>query len=161
MNDQNDTTVGGGLSAKQMHTIPYLVQNPNISEAVEEAGISRATVYEWLKVPAFREELDRQRAISYDETLAKFYSLGDLAIKAYAIALDSFEHRRAAASDFFKHLARAKEGYVNTQRANETARSQDAILKRLEEIEKTLAMRKPEQPESSVVKLKRRTGAKE
>jgi len=31
----------------------------------------------------------------------------------------------------------------------------------LEEIEKTLAMRKPEQPESSVVKLKRRTGAKE
>jgi len=162
MDEQKETSVGGGLSAKQKHAIPYLVQNPNISEAAEQAGISRATVYEWLKVPAFREELERQRVISYDETLAKFYSLGDMAIKAYAIALDCYEYRRAAASDFFRHLAKAKEVYVNAQRSSETARSQDAILKRLEDIEKKLSARKEtDPPEPSAVKLKRRSGAKE
>jgi hypothetical protein len=119
-------------------------------------------VYEWLKLPAFREELDRQRVISYDETLAKFYSLGDLAIHAYTIALDTFEHRRAAASDFFRHLARAKEVLVNAHRSSETARSQDAILKRLEDLEKKLAERKePDPPEPRVVKLKKRPRLKE
>jgi hypothetical protein len=151
-----------GLTPKQRNAIPYLVQYPNISEAAEQAGIARATIYEWMKIPAFREELERQRVISYDELLAKFYSLGNLAIKAYAISLDCYEYRRAAASDFFRHLARAKEVYVNTQRSSETARSQDAILRRLEDIEKKLAVIMETYPrEAKVVKLKERPGSKE
>jgi hypothetical protein len=159
---EKKNSLKNGLTPNQLRAIPCLVQNPNISEAAEQAGIARATIYEWLKIPAFRNELESQRVISYEETLAKFYSLGDLAIKAYAMALDTYEHRRAAASDFFRHLARAKEVFVNAQRSSETARSQDAVLKRLKDIEKKLAERKEtDQLEPRVGKLKKRSGSKE
>ena len=161
MDEQKETSVGGGLSAKQKHAIPYLVQNPNISEAAEQAGISRATVYEWLKVPAFREELERQRLISYDETLAEFHSLGGAALDSYREAFGYYQTKWPAARDFFRQLARTKELSVNAQRASETARRDDAILKRLEDIEKKLAaIKATDPPEPSVVKLKRRSGSK-
>jgi len=137
------------------------MRNPNISEAAEQAKISRAVVYEWLKQPEFREELERQRAVSYDETLAKFYSLGGAALDSYREAFGYYQTKWPAARDFFRQLARTKELSVNAQRASETARRDDAILKRLEDIEKKLAaIKETDRPEPSVVKLKRRSGSK-
>ncbi len=49
------------ITVKQARLIPYLVASPSIEEACKRARVSKATVYEWLKDEAFRQELKRQR----------------------------------------------------------------------------------------------------
>ena len=50
-----------GLTDRQIKAIPYLVASHTITEGVKKAGIDRTVYYEWLKMPEFKAELDRQR----------------------------------------------------------------------------------------------------
>ena len=49
------------LTSKQKRALPYLLEARSIEEACKRAGVSKATVYEWLKDDVFRNELKRQR----------------------------------------------------------------------------------------------------
>jgi AcrR family transcriptional regulator len=49
------------LTAKQARVIPYLFGAPSLEEGCKRAGVSKVTVYEWLKQEIFRQELKRQR----------------------------------------------------------------------------------------------------
>jgi AcrR family transcriptional regulator len=49
------------LTAKQARVIPYLLGAPSLEEGCKRAGVSKVTVYEWLKQEIFRQELKRQR----------------------------------------------------------------------------------------------------
>lgn len=49
------------LTTKQIRIIPYLLGAPSIEQGCRRARVSKVTVYGWLKVEAFREELRRQR----------------------------------------------------------------------------------------------------
>ena len=52
------------LTARQARVIPYLLDAPSFEEGCKRAGVSKVTVYGWLKQENFRQELKRQR----DET---------------------------------------------------------------------------------------------
>jgi hypothetical protein len=152
--DENESknNQDNGLSPKQMRVIPYMVEYPSMTEAAEKSGVSRNTLYEWMKIPAFRDELEKQRFILYDEMLSTFFMLGDRAIEAYADELGTYR-RRAAASDIIRLLAKTKENSANVQRLNEMARRQDEVLKRLANIEAAL-------PQKKQVTYKRKTRLK-
>ncbi|MFC1515618.1 hypothetical protein ACFL7E_02540 [Thermodesulfobacteriota bacterium] len=49
------------LTAKQKSAIPHIVASATLEEGRKRARIARSTLYEWLKIPAFQEELKRQR----------------------------------------------------------------------------------------------------
>jgi hypothetical protein len=54
----NDTKA---LTAKQARVIPYLLGAPSMEEGCKRAGVSKVTVYGWLKEDVFRQELKLQR----------------------------------------------------------------------------------------------------
>jgi transposase len=49
------------LTARQTRVIPYLLDASSIDKGCKRAGVSRVTVWQWLKQENFREELKRQR----------------------------------------------------------------------------------------------------
>ncbi len=54
----NDSEI---LTAKQKAVIPYLLSARSLEAACREARVSKSTVYEYLKIPAFTAELQRLR----------------------------------------------------------------------------------------------------
>jgi hypothetical protein len=75
------------LTAKQARIIPYLLGAPSMEEGCKRAGVSKVTVYGWLKEDVFRQELKRQR----DELIER--------------ALDSLKSSMAKATEtLVKHL---------------------------------------------------------
>jgi hypothetical protein len=66
---QNDG--GSKLKARQARFLPILLASPTYTEACRKGRVSRDTLYEWLKDPAFKAELGRQR----DELAAQGFAL--------------------------------------------------------------------------------------
>ena len=56
------------LTHTQHRAIECLLMSPTVVDAAKKAGVSRATLYRWLKNPAFRVVYDRRHA----ETLLFF-----------------------------------------------------------------------------------------
>lgn len=54
------------LSDRQLIAIDSIVAGNTMTEAAEHAGVSRATLYNWLKLVAFQAELNRRRAELHD-----------------------------------------------------------------------------------------------
>ena len=50
------------LTHRQLRAIECLVTIPIVAEAARNAGVSRATLYRWLKTPAFRAAYGRRQA---------------------------------------------------------------------------------------------------
>jgi Helix-turn-helix of insertion element transposase len=57
------------LTSKQKRALPYLLEARSIEEGCKRAGVSKATVYEWLKDDVFRNELKRQRNLIIDSAV--------------------------------------------------------------------------------------------
>jgi transposase len=58
-------------TARQVKAIAFVVSSSTYSEAIEKAGVSRKTFYEWLKEPQFKAEIDRQRSEIIAEAFSK------------------------------------------------------------------------------------------
>ncbi len=58
-NQQNQ--VKPELKARQRKFIPLLVASSTFTEACEKGKLNQTTLYEWLKLPAFKTEVERQR----------------------------------------------------------------------------------------------------
>ena len=49
------------LSKRQLSTLPHILSSPTYEEAARRANISSKQIYEWLKDPVFKSELEKQR----------------------------------------------------------------------------------------------------
>jgi len=48
------------LTERQRKAIPFLVSSPTYTEGCKKAKINKTTLYNWLKEPEFKAELDRR-----------------------------------------------------------------------------------------------------
>ena len=59
--------------------IPIIVTSPTYTEGCEKTKLDRTTFYEWLKIPEFKAELERQR----DEVV----------VEAFGVLLQGFKKK--------------------------------------------------------------------
>lgn len=118
------------LTDQQLKAIPKIVSSPTYSEGCKKARLNRTTFYEWLKIPEFKAELEKQR----DEVAAEAFGVLSQsltkAVETLAGLLDIKDDRlkRLAAKDVIDFIIRHKEN--------------EDLDKRLTEVEKLLAGKK-------------------
>jgi len=59
------------LTTRQLKFLPVLLASPTYTQACQAGRVSRDTLYEWLRQPQFKAELERQR----DEFVAQGFAL--------------------------------------------------------------------------------------
>lgn len=80
----------GWLTPKKLRAVNSLVECSTVEEASREVGVSRSTLYEWLKVPVFQEEYERAKRRKYHDEMSEerrfipkvFEGLRELAISS-------------------------------------------------------------------------------
>lgn len=114
------------LTARQAKFLPILLASPTYTAACRKGQISRDTLYEWLKEPAFKAELDRQRAELVAQGLALLSQSVVKAVETLAGLLDAGDDRlkRLAAKDILDQQAKYQE-------LDELTRRMEAIEERL------------------------------
>lgn len=99
------------LSDRQLKAIPKIVTSPTYSEGCKKARLNRTTFYEWLKIPEFKAELDRQRNEVAAEAFGVLSQSLTKAVETLAGLLDVKDDRlkRLAAKDVIDFIVRHKE----------------------------------------------------
>lgn len=99
------------LSARQRQVIRILMQSRSIEEGAKWAGLSRTTIYKWLRLPPFQEELSRRRNELMDVGMDTLKSQFEKAAAVLGGLLNSDNEtiRRHAANDVIGHAIKAKE----------------------------------------------------
>ena len=64
-----DEKRSNALIPRQSRVIAVLVQARNIEDGAKRAGVSKTTVYKWMRITSFREELTRRKNEVMDVTL--------------------------------------------------------------------------------------------
>jgi phage terminase small subunit len=115
------------LTARQAKFLPVLLASPTYTRACQAGRVSRDTLYEWLKDPAFKAELDRQRAELTAQGLALLSQSVVKAVETLAGLLDAGDGRlrRLAAKDILDQHGKYRE-------LDELTRRIEAIEERLE-----------------------------
>jgi phage terminase small subunit len=128
-NESQQTEQKTALTARQRKIIPLLVTCATFTETCEKAKLNRTTLYKWLKDPAFRAEVERQRVEVTQEAFGMLSQNLTKAIETLAGLLDDSDKRlkRFAANDIIGHFLRYKE--------------LDELTRRIEAIEKALQER--------------------
>jgi len=67
-----------GLTSRQRLALPIIAAEPTIEGAAEQIGVTRKTVYAWLKQQAFKDALEEARK-EYVESGFRTLRLGDKA----------------------------------------------------------------------------------
>ena len=114
------------LTARQAKFLPVLLASPTYTKACRKGRVSRGTLYEWLRDPAFKAELDRQRAELTDQGLALLSQNVCKAVETLAGLLGSGDGRlrRLAARDILDQHTKYRE-------LDELTRRIEAIEERL------------------------------
>ncbi|HUW19240.1 MAG TPA: phBC6A51 family helix-turn-helix protein [Sedimentisphaerales bacterium] len=119
------------LTERQLKAIPLIVTSATYTEACKKAGLNRTTLYEWLKIPEFKVELDRQR----DEVTSEAFGvLSQSLTKAVETLVGLLDHKddrlkRLTAKDIIEHFLKYKE--------------LRELEERIEAIEQTLERQRP------------------
>ncbi len=118
------------LTDRQLKAIPIIATSPTYSEGCKKAKVNRTTFYEWLKLPEFKAELDRQRDEIAAEAFGALSQGLTRAVEALVSLLDNKDDRlkRLAAKDVIDFIIRHKEN--------------EDLDERLKEVEKLLAEKK-------------------
>ena len=77
------------LTLKQRRTLGYLLTSKDIAQAAKAAGVSRDTVYRWLREPVFRTALETITNDSLENLTRRMVGLGDKAADTLEDALKS------------------------------------------------------------------------
>jgi hypothetical protein len=115
------------LTDRQLKVIPIIVASSTYTEGCEKAEINRTTFYDWLKIPEFKAELDRQRN---EITAEAFGVLSQSLTKAVETLTGLLDHqhdrlKRLTAKDIIDFIIRHKEN--------------EDLDKRLTEVEKCIS----------------------
>jgi hypothetical protein len=115
------------LTARQLKAIPFIVSSPTYTEGIEKAGVSRKTFYEWLKIPEFEAELDRQRDEIAAEAFGMLSQSLTKAVEGLVKLLDNTDDRlkRLACKDIIEYVLEHK--------------AVEDLVKRIEAIEQKLS----------------------
>ena len=126
-NKNQQNTEKTQLTGRQLKAIPIIVTTPTYSKACKKARLNRTTFYEWLKIPEFKAELDRQRDEITAEAFGVLTQSLSRAVEALVGLLDNKDDRlkRLTAKDVIDFIIRHKEN--------------EDLDKRLTEVEKLLA----------------------
>lgn len=99
------------LTPRQRAAIPQLLNEVTLEAGRKNAKIAKGTLYNWLKQPAFKEELKKQRAAIVEGALEVLKANTVRATKTLVILLasenDSIKHR--AARDIIQFTLKAME----------------------------------------------------
>jgi hypothetical protein len=76
---------GDGLTDRQRRAVLAVLEAPNMEAAARAAGVVKSTLYEWLRLPAFRVKLEAARGELYREGIDK---LKGGASKAAAVLIE-------------------------------------------------------------------------
>ena len=101
----------GTLSEKQLSAIPVIIASRTMMEAAEKIGMARNTIYDWLKNPAFKAELQRQREVVVEEALEQLKMNAVKAIDNLGALLDH-EHagfRKTVSLEIMTLVMKARE----------------------------------------------------
>lgn len=101
----------GGLTERQLKAIPHLVVSTSYEKGCRKAGIARNTLYEWLKDPAFKAELNLQRDQVIEGALDILKGHISGAVDALVGLLDTENEylRRSVANDIIEHVLKGRE----------------------------------------------------
>jgi hypothetical protein len=108
------------LTFKQMKSCYLIVSGMNMRDVASAVGTSETTIFRWLKLPAFQDELRALKRIVIEHSLGKLQVLNDKSISTLERLLNCGNHPtecRAAVAiltknhesiDFFEYESRLK-----------------------------------------------------
>ena len=79
----------GKLSDRQRKALDALLVTPTVVAAAERCGLSRATIFRYLRDPEFKKRYAEERAHLTDQTVAGLQKLGISAVNALRRNLDA------------------------------------------------------------------------
>jgi uncharacterized protein YerC len=99
------------LSPRQSKVISILIQARTIEDGAKKAGVSKTTIYKWMHITSFREELTRRKNEVMDVALEDLKTHVKKAVEVLGALLnsDSEAIRRYVANDILTHALKAKE----------------------------------------------------
>jgi transposase len=57
------------LNPKQYKALSYILESNSVEKAAQKAGVSRSTIYNWMRDPRFKEQLEREKRAVFEEGL--------------------------------------------------------------------------------------------
>ena len=99
------------LTPNQEKALPLFATNTSILEIARQAKINPKTIYEWLKIDAFKSAVERLRNATFDEAMATIKNTTLSAVKTLAGLLKSDDERikLAAAKEVLGFAFKSKE----------------------------------------------------
>ena len=99
------------LNQRQIKIIPILIGCDTVEEAARQAGISRGTIYGWMKQEEFQNAVESARKKLLDRAMNKLLNVAMDAVLALEklLTAESEAVRRAAANDILNHIQRQRE----------------------------------------------------
>lgn len=115
------------LKSNQLKAVAALLTSPDMAQAAKAAGVSRDTLYEWLKQPAFRAALREAERSALDAGSRELVRIGSKAVGVVEGVLDSTtatDHVRLRASEIalgrvlqFREMVTLEERVAELERA--------------------------------------------
>ena len=119
------------LSPKQKRAIAALIETGDTSKAADEASVSRQSIYNWLKEPAFVEALRTAEAESIRSISRRLVAVGDKAVSVIAEMMNdpkaSASVRLRAADSILARLLQLREQAEIETRLQEIEARMEAI----------------------------------
>jgi len=99
------------LAGRQLKAIPLIVASTTYTEGCKKAKLNRTTFYEWLKIPEFKAELERQRDEVASEAFGVLSQSLTKAVETLTGLLDTQDGRlkRLVCKDIIEHILKYKE----------------------------------------------------
>jgi hypothetical protein len=106
-----ETEPSQGLTLRHQRLLAALVSNPDIQAACKAVGVGRSTAHRWLKDPAFRAELARQRDSLLSDTMDSVKTHATRAMAELVNLLDTEDDRlrRLICNDILGHALKIRE----------------------------------------------------
>ena len=117
------------LSPEQRKAIYALLSSGNVKAAAKAAGVSRDSIYRWMKEPAFKAELRAAEGLALEGLARSLLRLGDKAVAVLEAAMDDLAAPHSvklkAASVVFTHHPQLLEAVTLSERVAELEMAQD------------------------------------
>jgi phage terminase small subunit len=85
------------LTPKKQKAIAALLTSWDTTQAAQAAGVSRETIYKWMKEEPFKQALKEGAAVAMEGLSRSLVTLGDKAVKALSDALEGDSPLQAGA----------------------------------------------------------------
>lgn len=104
-------TVAANLTRRQLRAITAILNAPSMEAAALKAHVGRTTLYNWLREPAFRDELTRRQNEIFDAAFARIKSIVGKAVNGLGelVEAESETVKRAACRDILDAAMKVKE----------------------------------------------------